>query len=326
MRKHKGASQRKIFGVFDLGRVPLLDGATGQPVAAREPEPTTLDGYIRRDEKRKQATAAAEQKAQADAARVEYDTSVAAFYSQPVKEIIGHLGMRDNFSGMQVAVTDPQAGETFLAALTASGVTLSSDARTRLAAYCESQNTHTHGQLGITVSNLNAAYSRLKSLGVFADGEIEEPAPAPVEVGETSNGPTIGELFAKSNSDRDADRELRGVIASMVDAEFQDIARAWAYSVKTEFEHELSRFEIEQAWRFIRDHNLNPLRAESWNASRVALVHQCVLHQSLLTCAEVLADQLRAGSITAKEYHHRCNVLERCGVLNRPRNHSTATN
>lgn len=324
MRKNKGASQRKIFGVFDLGRIPLLDGATGEPVAVQAPEPTTLDGFIRRDERREQSRLAAEQKVKDDAARVEYDRSVAAFYSQPVADIVGHLGMRDEFSGMQVVATDPQAGENFLVALTASGVTLTPDARTRLAAYCETQNTHSHGQFGITVGNLNAAFSRLKSLGVFADGELSEPTPA--QTVETANAPNVGELFAKSNDDRNADRDLRGFIAGLVDAEFQSIARQWAYSVKTEFGHDITRFEIEQAWRFIRDHNLNPLRADSWNSARVALVHQCVLHQSLLTCAEVLADQLRTGSITAREYHHRCNVLERQGVLNRPRNYATATN
>lgn len=67
MRKNKGASQRQIFGVFDLGRVAVLDGETGKPVAAQEPEPTTLQGWLNRDEQRKQSRLAAEQKVRDDA-------------------------------------------------------------------------------------------------------------------------------------------------------------------------------------------------------------------------------------------------------------------
>jgi hypothetical protein len=324
VRKNRGAAQSKIFGVFDLGRVPLLDGATGLPVAVREPEPTTLEGWRNRDKQREQTRLAAEEKAKDDATRVAHDNLLCEYYSQVISAIVGRLGMRDDYCPLEPVESQLSAGTDFLSELTACGITLTDDAKNRLAAYCESQNAHTHGRIGVTVENLRHALNRLRSVGAFAEGELTEPTresvTAPVD-----RGPTLGELFAKSNSDRDADRELRGVIAVMVDSEFVGRCAEWVYSVKNEFGYELTRFEIEQAWRFVRDHNLNPLRHDSWNAARVALVHQCVLHQSLLTCAEVLADQLRAGSITANEYHHRCNVLERRGLLQRPRNYATAT-
>lgn len=135
---------------------------------------------------------------------------------------------------MEVAATDPQAGETFLAALTASGVTLSSGARTRLAAYCEAQNTHSHGQLGITVGNLDAAYSRLKSLGVFADGEIEEPTPEPVT---PKDGPiSVSEILATTDtSTREGNAKLKAAVDYEWMQSYAPLVRDWYAQLEQDY-------------------------------------------------------------------------------------------
>jgi hypothetical protein len=308
--RNKYGANRGIHSVWDIGRLKPVEGV---PEVVSSPK--SIAELMWRERQALEAQKLAEQRERDNAARIEYDGRLAAFWSQPVGELVGRLGMRDDYCPLEACESEPTAGRDFLDGLTATGVTLSTDAKNRLAAYCESQNKHSHGRIGVAVKNLKLACERLQTLGCFADGEVTEPAP----VAATPQLPTLGELFARANNSPTADRELRSVIAEMVRAEYRDVLEAWQRSVYDNFGHRLTETQVKEAWRFVQDHNLNPLTNSSWDLARVNLVHRCLAPQSLLTCREVLDDQLRSGEVTAREYHHRCYVLSIDGVLDKPR-------
>jgi len=310
--------RKKIYSVFDLGRLPVTD-EHGKVVNREElpPEPKTLAGYIARELAVQQAKATAQRKAEDDAARTSYETRLREFWSQPVSQLVGRLGMRDDHCPLEVCASDPNAGSDFLAELASRGVVLTTEAKNRVAAYAESQNTHSHGRIGVTVTNLQRAFERIRSLGCFADGEVSEPSPvidAPVE-----QEPNLGELFARANDSPQADRELRSVIAGMVNVEIREVLWAWQRSVYENFSHKLTELQLREAWRFVQDHNLNPLKPASWDAARRSLVSRSLLSDACLTCREVLERQYREGSISHREFLGRCRTLEIEGVLDKPR-------
>jgi hypothetical protein len=170
--------------------------------------------------------------------------------------------------------------------------------------------------------NLRRAFERLKSLGVFADGEVTEsrPAETPVE-----REPNLGELFARANDSPQADRELRSVIGGMVNAEIREVIEAWQRSVYENYSHKLTETQIREAWRFVQDRNLNPLKPASWDAARRSLVSRSLLSDACLTCREVLERQYREGSINHREFLQRCNTLSIEGVIDKPRQYAAGS-
>jgi DNA-binding transcriptional regulator/RsmH inhibitor MraZ len=305
--------KKKYQSFLDVGSAPVVDEKGDVINIAVEPQPTTLAGFIAREEQR-------ERQKQADAARAEHDSRVREYWSQPVTDFTYSVGVRDDIVALQPGQSDADAGQHFLAELTQAGVTLTESGKQRLAAYCQSQWKHLGA--AVTVVNLRRAFERLKSLGVFADGEVTEsrPAETPVE-----REPNLGELFARANDSPQADRELRSVIGGMVNAEIREVIEAWQRSVYENYSHKLTETQIREAWRFVQDRNLNPLKPASWDAARRSLVSRSLLSDACLTCREVLERQYREGSINHREFLQRCNTLSIEGVIDKPRQYAAGS-
>jgi hypothetical protein len=212
------------------------------------------------------------------------------------------VGVRDDVVGLQPGESEPTAGQDFLAELTQAGMTLTASAKQRLAAYCQSQWKHLGA--AVTVANLRHAFERLKALGCFADGEVSElnvvePVETPVDK---------------------RDREVRDVLGDRRPTpEFENTELMWHQSVREQFGYNLSKLQHAEAWRRIESLNLDPLSPATWDSCRVNLVHRALAPSSLLTCRDVLQDQLRTGEIDAKTFVRRCETLRLENLLDKPR-------
>jgi hypothetical protein len=308
--------RKKVYSFLDVGRLKPEEG-----VVIVEPEPTTLQGFLRREEQRKRKEALEAQRVKDAAIRAEYDRRLAAFWSRPVTELVGRLGMRDDYCPLETVASEATASKDFLDELTASGTVLTADAKNRIAAYCDTQNIHSHNQIGVTVANLRLALARLKQLGCFAVGEVTEPEP----VAATPQGPTLAELVARANNSTAADRELRSTIAGMFNAEVREVIEAWLHNIHDNYGVSLNENQIREAWAYIQARNLPALAKSSWDIARRHLVSICLLSDACLTCREVLERQYRDGVINHREFLQRCRTLEIEGVLDKPRSQASSS-
>jgi len=303
---------------MDANGAPLIDenGNVLDRTQLPQSSPRSIADLMQREKSAQEAKEAAERRERDNAARAEHDARVKAYWSQPVDELMTlPVGVKDQLSGLESGQSDPDAGQKFLGELADAGVNLTAAGRQRLAAYLESQNRHFG--VAVHVANMRCGLSRLKFLRCFSPGEVTEPSPvidAPVE-----QEPNLGELFARANDSPQADRGLRSVIAGMVNAEIREVLWAWQRSVYENFSHKLTELQLREAWRFVQDHNLNPLKPASWDAARRSLVSRSLLSDACLTCREVLERQYREGSISHREFLGRCRTLEIEGVLDKPR-------
>jgi len=200
--RSKYGANRAVHSVWDIGRLKPVEGVT-EIVSS----PKSIAELMQRERQALEAKELAEQRERETAKRAEYDGRVAAFWSQPVTGLVGHLGMRDDHCPLEACESHATAGKDFIAELTSSGVVLTTDAKNRIAAYCESQNTHSHGRIGVTVANLRLALARLKNLGCFARGEVTEPKIEPVPA--TSTRLTLADALKQVDGTEASDRRLR---------------------------------------------------------------------------------------------------------------------
>ena len=300
--------KKKYQSFLDVGSAPIVDEKGDVIQIAAEPQPTTLAGFIAREEDKERQKQLAAQRAQADSARSEQSSRVREYWSQSVPELMASpVGIRDDVVGLQRGDSYSSAGQTFLIELENTGVTLSESGKNRLAAYCQSQWKHLGA--AVTVANLRRAFERLKLLGVFADGEVTERIPEPV-----------------ANPVDKRDREVRDILGDRrPNPEFENVELMWHQSVREQFGYNLSKLQHAEAWRRIESLNLDPLSPATWDSCRVNLVHRALAPSSLLTCRDVLQDQLRTGEIDAKTFVRRCETFRLENLLDKPRQYAAGS-
>jgi hypothetical protein len=302
--------KRKYQSFLGIG-APLVDekGDVIQREIASSPK--TISGYAWMEaEKERQARderLAAEQKVRDDATLAENNSRVRDYWSQPVSALKSRpVGVYDPYSGMQAMATEPDAGQRFLAELENEGITLTSSGRQRLGMFCDSQNTHSHGQYGVSGFNLRQAMTKFLDLGIFQPHEISVNEPEPVETDAERRSRRVREVLGESYSSPD----------------IQDLQLAWHDSVRQHFGYTLSATQHAEALRFIQRSGANPLK-DGFNRARVNLVHRSLAPPSLLLASDVLQDQLDSGEITPETFWQRSRALALENKLHLPREQAT---
>jgi hypothetical protein len=314
--------RKKVYSFLDVGRVPVTNEHGNVVNNEVAPEPKTLAGYIARELSVQQAKTAAEQKARQDIARAEHDARVKAYWGQqPASALMNSpVGMRDDYSGLEIGQSVPNAGLDFLAELEKEGVTLTLAAKQRSGKYIESQNKHLGA--AVTVANLRRAYERLKSLGVFADGEVTDSRP--VEPVEAKTGPTLGELYAKADSSPQADRELRKVVDYLWAQEHAPLVEEFYSFVTSTYGVPLTDDDatylfgptglfVQKGW---------PINAEKLNAARrhMSNIGRWVDAQGnpAISVEEYFSAKLSRGEMDYPEYMRECQKFSRLNLWASP--------
>jgi hypothetical protein len=313
--------RKKVYSVFDIGRLPVTDEKGNVVAVDVAPSPKSSRELLQREQEQEHQRQLAAQRERDTAAKAYHDNRVREYWSQSISLLKSRaVGVNDMFSRMQTSASESDAGQRFIAELSAANITLSSDGRNRLALYCESQNTHSHGQYGVTATNLRQALSRLKSLGCFADGEVHEPKPEPArEAAPLSQDDVLRTMDTRT---REGNAALRQATELAWLNETRPIVEMWVGHLLSDYNYEPSpdqfRYMFNPIDGLIVKHGL-AVTADSLNKVRRIMVAEGRFPSHMLSCAEIIDQKYRKGEMTFAEYNREFQRLSREDKWNRPR-------
>jgi hypothetical protein len=322
--RSKYGANRAVHSVWDIGRLKPVEGE----VEVVSP-PKSIAELMQREQRALEAKQLAEQRERDNAARIEYDGRLAAFWSRPVAELVGRLGMRDDHCPLEACESHATAGRDFLDELTASGVVLTDGAKNRIAAYCETQNMHSHGRFGVTVENLRLARTRLQQLGVFAPGEVTEPEAEPAPP--TSTRLTLAEALKQADGTDASDRRLRtaatndfifGEAKPMIDQWVEHLYREYDYVPSDE--QRLEFFMPPNGYMHV--HGLSFLDPRAYDRLRKWAVSTGRFPSHMVSAQEAVSELFQKRKIDIHQYQYLETRLTQMGLWNRSRKHADALN
>jgi hypothetical protein len=327
MRKGKGkfqnrskyGSNRGVSTVWDLGRLRPVEGE--QPV---ESSPKSIAELMHREQVAAQANEAAKQRERDNAKKIEHDTRLREYWGVPDASTLmtSPIGMRDDYSGLEVGNSVPDSGTAFLKELEQQGVTVTLAFKQRTGKYIESQNKHLGA--AINLSNLRRTYLRLKELGCFGSGEVIEPRPVQVETQPEKTLTVEDVLRTVDTTTKDGSALLKKVVDQQWAKELDPLVSGWFEQLSRDYSIIVSR-DVAQylfgpaGWFSTRGLAIN---AENLNAARRHLTARGVWDAR--TTQEQLDLRLQRNEIGRPEYMFLCNRCLSAGVLNRPVKEATA--
>ena len=270
-----------------------------------------------------QAKQKVEQDAERDRLRAEHDTRVKEYWSQPVEDISGHLGMRDDNLSLPLGDIHPTAAMDFLEEAKINGVSLSGGmgGAERLGTFVESNAKH-HPGTEVSSRSIKLCFDRLIELNCFAPGEISYTQEALDSVKEPApKAPTFEDLLARHDGSDESDRAIRRKLQEEVvgpDGVYSELFRAWYQDVQEKYGISLNNTQLREAWEYIRARNLSPLRHESYNSARRFLVERGLLPPTTITNHEWLDREYQAKRLTDYEYRRRIRTAAIDQSLDKP--------
>jgi len=320
MRKKK-----KIFNAFDVGRIAITEAMPQAALSLAQyeaPKTLTLERFLFEEKQAELKKQKAKEDAEHQKVKTENNNRVRGYWSKPAVDLMNDpVGVRDDFSELEVGPSDPRAGQNFIEELRGQGIPLTTAAKQRIGKYIESQSAHAGA--AITVANLRKSLNRLNFLGCFATGEIsqsEVAAPEPQAPESEPQAPSLDTLIAVSGVSQEADRAAkRALHAEVVGTEFAAVWEEWSNHLQSQYGYTLKKYQHQAAWDMFQGQNLSPLRRENYDLVRKALVSRGILPPALLSARDVLEKSYRAGEISSRDFLQQCQTLERSGLVDRPR-------
>jgi hypothetical protein len=317
--------RKKVYSFLDVGRVPVTNEHGNVVNHEIAPEPKTLAGYIARELSVQQAKTAAKEKER-------HDARVKAYWGQqPASALMNSpVGVRDDFSGLEIGQSVPNAGLDFLAELEKEGVTLTLPAKQRSGKYIESQNKHLGA--AVTVANLRRAFQRLKELGCFAEGEVIEPRPEPVEASvERPTRMTLADALKQADGTQASDQRIRAAATrDFIFGEAKPMIDQWVEHLYREYDYiptEQQRLEFFMPPDgYMHAHGLSFLDPRSYDRLRKWAVATGRFRADMVSAEEACSDLLKKGLIPFAQYQYLETDLTRRGLWNRSRRHADALN